>query len=86
MSCAEVGNHVRALDRRLMRDRIALNAALFYSSLPSFQPERRETLLDYQQRTAAGHPFLRGAFNLANRWVDGRLRRAVHAHFTPAEA
>ncbi|MEA2602088.1 MAG: anaerobic magnesium-protoporphyrin monomethyl ester cyclase [Acidobacteriota bacterium] len=86
MSCAEVGNHVRALDRRLMQDRIALNAALFYSSLHSFQPERRETLLDYQQRAAAGHPFFRGAFNLANRWVDRRLRRAVHAHFTPAQA
>jgi anaerobic magnesium-protoporphyrin IX monomethyl ester cyclase len=86
MSCAEVGNHVRALDRRLMQDRIALNAALFYASLSSFQPERRETLLDYQQRAAAGHPLLRGAFSLANRWVDGRLRKAVQGHFTPLEA
>lgn len=79
MSCADVGNHVRDLDRRLMRDRVALNAAVFYPYLLSFQPERREALLDFQSR-AAGHSLLERAFGWANRWVDGRLRRAVGAH------
>lgn len=79
MSCAEVGNHVRELDRRLMRGRVALNAAVFYPLLLSFQPERREALLDFQAR-AAGHSLLERTFGIANRWVDRRLRRAVVAH------
>ena len=33
MSCTEVGNHVRRLDQRLMRDQIALNATLFYTGM-----------------------------------------------------
>lgn len=86
MSSAEVGNHVRALDRRLMRERIALNAALFYPALLSFHPEQRDALLDFQQRTATGHPLLRRGFDLANRWVDGRLRRAVAEHFRVSPA
>jgi anaerobic magnesium-protoporphyrin IX monomethyl ester cyclase len=84
MSCAEVGNRVRELDRRLMRGRVALNAAVFYPLLLSFQPEQREALLDFQAR-AAGHSFLEGAFGLANRWVDRRLRRAVVAHLREME-
>lgn len=86
MSSAEVGNHVRALDRRLMQDRIALNAALFYPVLLSFHPDQRETFLDFQQRAATGHALLRKGFDLANRWVDGRLRRAVAEHFAGAES
>jgi hypothetical protein len=35
MSCAEESPHVRALDRRLMRDRVALNADVFYPALPA---------------------------------------------------
>ena len=89
MSCAEVGNHVRALDRRLMRDRVALNAALFYASMSAFRPEQRESLLDLQRRAVTNHPILEKGFNLANRWVDRRLRRAVRGHFAsgtcPAE-
>jgi anaerobic magnesium-protoporphyrin IX monomethyl ester cyclase len=84
MSCAEVGNHVRALDRRLMRDRVALNAALFYAALPAFHPEQREGLLDLQRRAVTSHPILEKGFDLANQWVDRRLRRAVRGHFAPA--
>lgn len=84
MSCAEVGNHVRALDRRLMRDRIALNAVLFYPALLSYRPQRRQALLDLQRRAVTGHPWLEKGFDLANRWVDVRLRRAVARHFAAA--
>jgi len=84
MSCAEVGNHVRALDRRLMQNRVALNAALFYASMPAFRPEQREGLLDLQRRAVTGHPLLAKGFDLANRWVDRRLRKAVRAHFPAA--
>ncbi len=86
MSCAEVGNHVRALDRRLMKNGITLNAALFYNARPAFQPEQREALLDLQRRAATRHPILEKGFDLANRWVDRRLRRAVRGHFAPVQA
>lgn len=77
MSCTEVGRHVRDLDRRLMRDRIALNATLFYPSLLAYTPDLRDPLLDFQQSAATGHPILERAFDLAHGWLDRRLERAV---------
>jgi anaerobic magnesium-protoporphyrin IX monomethyl ester cyclase len=77
MSCADVGRHVRALDRRLMHDRIALNAALFYPSLLAYTPELREPLLDWQQRAATGHRVVEGIFDRVHGWIDRRLTRAV---------
>jgi anaerobic magnesium-protoporphyrin IX monomethyl ester cyclase len=82
MSCTEVGRHVRDLDRRLMRDRIALNAALFYPSLLAYTPDLREPLLDFQQSAATGHPLLERAFDLAHGWLDRRLERAVRGCLT----
>jgi len=67
-----------------MRDRIALNAALFYSSMVAFRPEQREGLLDLQRQAVTGHPLLEKGFDLANRWVDRRLKKAVTAHFVLA--
>jgi radical SAM superfamily enzyme YgiQ (UPF0313 family) len=82
MSCADVSRHVRALDRRLMRDRIALNAAVFYPALLAFAPEHREPLLDFQQRVATRHPVLTTVFDAVHGWIGRRLRRAVREHFT----
>jgi anaerobic magnesium-protoporphyrin IX monomethyl ester cyclase len=79
MSCTEVGRHVRALDRRLMRDRVALNAAIFYPSLLAYTPDLRQPLLDFQRRAALGHPLLERSFDLAHRWIDRRLERSVRA-------
>ncbi|HYU30720.1 MAG TPA: radical SAM protein [Thermoanaerobaculia bacterium] len=81
MSCTEVGRHVRELDRRLMRDGIALNAALFYPSLLAYTPELREPLLAWQQRAATGHRLLERSFDLAHGWLDRRLERAVRVAF-----
>ena len=81
MSCAEVSPHVRALDRRLMRNRVALNAAVFYPALLAYAPEHREPLLTFQQRAASRHPILSGAFDLVHGWIGRRLGRAVKAHF-----
>jgi radical SAM superfamily enzyme YgiQ (UPF0313 family) len=81
MSCAEVGGHVRDLDRRLMRDRIALNAALFYPSLLAYTPDLREPLLDWQQRAVSRHPVLERGFDRLHGWIDRRLARAVRAAF-----
>jgi anaerobic magnesium-protoporphyrin IX monomethyl ester cyclase len=81
MSCSEVGRHVRELDRRLMRDRVALNAALFYPSLLAYTPDLREPLLTWQQRAATGHPLLEKTFDRAHGWLDRRLERAVRGVF-----
>jgi tRNA A37 methylthiotransferase MiaB len=77
MSCAEVGNHIRRLDQRLMRQRVALNATLFYAGTLGYRSEQREALLDFQQRVATRHPWIERVFDAANRWVDRRLRRDV---------
>ncbi len=84
MSCTEVGRHVRALDRRLMRDRVALNAAIFYPSLLAYTPDLREPLLDFQRRATLGHPLLERSFDLAHRWIDRRLERSVRALHLPS--
>ncbi len=86
MSCDEVGGHVRRLDRRLMANRVALNAVLFYAGMLNFDPVRREPLLDYQRRVAENHPLVRSAFDLAHRWLDRRLRRDVARHFAAPAA
>jgi radical SAM superfamily enzyme YgiQ (UPF0313 family) len=82
MSCADVGNHVRQLDRRLMAGRVALNAALFYQGMLGYDPTWRDALLDFQCRAAENHSLLRALFSLAHRWVDRRLRRDVERHFS----
>lgn len=86
MSCAEVSPHVRALDRRLMRDRVALNAAVFYPALLAFTPEHRDPLLAFQHRAATRHSLLAAAFDLVHGWIGRRLTRAVKAHFAPPVA
>jgi len=80
MSCSEVGNHVRALDKKLMRNKVALNAILFYGGMLAYRPEQRDILLDFQSR-AATRPGLEGLFNLANRLVDQQLAQEVERHF-----
>ena len=77
MSSADVGNHVRQLNRRLMDNRIALNAPMFYSGILGFDGAQREDLLDFQQAALRGHPLLGRGFDLANRWLDRHLARSI---------
>ncbi len=81
MSCDEVGNHVRSLDQRIMRNRVALNGALFYRGMLNYAPSQRDALLEHQQRVAEKHSLVRGIFDLVHHWVDRRLRRDVARHF-----
>lgn len=77
MSSAHVGNHVRTLNRRLMENRIALNAPMFYSGILGFHAAQREDLLAFQQQAATGHPLLKRGFDVANRWLDRHLERSI---------
>ena len=82
MSCDEVGEHLRRLDRRLMCDQVALNASIFYQGLLNFDPAGRDALLMLQERSTRRHPVLRRAADAANRWVDVRLERDVQRHLS----
>jgi hypothetical protein len=77
MSCAQVGNHVRALHRRLMSEGVSLNAALFYSGILRYRSEQRAALLAFQRDVARGSAPLRWLFDLGNAFVDARLQRDV---------
>lgn len=77
MSCEEAGNHVRALNDRVMREGVSLNAALFYPGILHYRPEQRPALLAYQRELALDSRLLRWLFDRANAWVDARLSRDV---------
>ncbi|OAI52183.1 hypothetical protein AYO44_16715 [Planctomycetaceae bacterium SCGC AG-212-F19] len=83
MGCDEVGNHVRRLDQRIMSNRLALNAVLFYAGMLHFDASQREGLLDFQQGVVTNHALVRSAFDVVHQWVDRRLRADVARHFAP---
>lgn len=80
MSSGEVGNHVRALNLRLMQNRVALNAPMFYSGMLGFAAAQREALLAFQARAAGEHPWLTRGMDMANRWLDKHLQRDMARH------
>lgn len=82
MSSADVGNHVRQLNQRLMENRIALNAPLFYTGMLAYHASQRDALLKFQSQTATCHPFMKRGFDTANRWLDRRLKRDVEQNKT----
>ena len=73
MSCADVGNHVRALDRRLMSNGVALNGVLFYRGMLGYEPAQRAGAAGIPTRIAGRHPL-----------VLRRLRLSSIAGWTPA--
>ncbi|HHI92676.1 MAG TPA: radical SAM protein [Gammaproteobacteria bacterium] len=73
MDCIEASNHIRNLNHRLMKERISLNAVLFYQGLMNFRNEDREALLNLQQNIAHKHPVNRAIFSLLHRIFDKKL-------------
>ncbi|MBI3299080.1 MAG: radical SAM protein [Elusimicrobia bacterium] len=79
MSCAGVGNHVRALARRVMEEELSLDAAMFYGGILAFKPSDRAALLAFQRRALQRHPWNRAVFDAVNAAVDRRLAADVAA-------
>jgi anaerobic magnesium-protoporphyrin IX monomethyl ester cyclase len=77
MSSIDVGNHVRQLNQRLMENRIALNAPLFYSGMLAYDASHRNALLKFQYQAATCHPFMKRGFDIANRLLDWRLKQDI---------
>ncbi len=73
MSSADVGRHVRRLNRELIENRVALNAATFYSGLLRYTASQRDALLDFQRASANDHRLLGRGFDLLHGWIDRRL-------------
>ena len=86
MSCTEVGDQVRDLGRRLMAERVSLNAAVFYPGLLGYDPADRAALLDFQRAAVGAGGPLAWLFDRAHRWVDRRLRADVARALRPEPA
>ena len=80
MSCADVGVQVRRLNRRLVDEKVSLDAALFYKSVLKFTPSLWEQLLDFQYRSQQ-RKWLRLVFDWIHFWVDWNLKRKVRRRF-----
>ncbi|MCQ1551051.1 MAG: radical SAM protein [Candidatus Accumulibacter phosphatis] len=85
MSSADVGRHVRRLNRALIENRVSLNAATFYAGLLRYSAAQRDALLDFQRASVNDHRLLGRGFDLLHGWIDRRLaedmarRKAIFA-------
>jgi anaerobic magnesium-protoporphyrin IX monomethyl ester cyclase len=77
MSSTEMGNHVRSLHRTLMREKVALHAALYHHRLLDYRPDERATLLEEQRQISVSTPLQSWLFDRLNAFVDKRLARDV---------
>lgn len=83
MDCRQATDHIRRLNRRLMQNKVTLNAVLFYSGLLSYLPDERDALLNLQQRVVQRHPVLRGMFSLLHKWLNRKLQKDIQQVFPP---
>lgn len=72
MSCVEVGEQLRNLDQRLMQNKVALNASLFFKNLLNFEPSLRKSLLDLQAR-ATHRPLFTKFVSALGKYMDRRM-------------
>jgi len=77
MSCTAAVNHVRALDRRLMQNEVALNAAMFYQGMLHYDDSQRSGLLAFQKQASRRRWISQAAFSAAHWWIDRQLRRDI---------
>jgi radical SAM superfamily enzyme YgiQ (UPF0313 family) len=75
MTSAEVGRHVRQLNRELIENRVSLNAATFYSGLLRYSASQRHALLEYQRASVNDHRLLSRGFDVLHGWMDRRLAK-----------
>lgn len=81
MDCVQASDHVRTLNQRLMKNKISLNAVIFYSGLLHYDSVDRQELLAFQKKIITRHPFLRYIFNLLNKGVNYKMRKDMRYCF-----
>lgn len=75
MSCLEAANLARTFEKRLMANKVSLNAIPFYDGLLEFDSSMREEMLDYQQNLILGHPLLEAGVDLLSNYFSKKLNR-----------
>jgi hypothetical protein len=74
MDAAEVTQHLDQFNETMMRDRISLEASIFYSAMPNYcRDTDREELLEFQIASTDAIPWLRGLL----RFVGARVQRGL---------
>jgi hypothetical protein len=56
---------------------VSLDASLYYRGLFRYNPADREAMLDFQKRAQENHPWLTKAFDLADRWMEKKLKADI---------
>jgi anaerobic magnesium-protoporphyrin IX monomethyl ester cyclase len=74
MSCGDVSMHASRLNHRLQKEKISLDASVFFHGLLEYEREDRNTLLDFQERTATSYPLVSSAFRIADKWMEKNLK------------
>jgi len=77
MNCHEAGDWSRWLTRELIRRKISLDAAVFYSSILFFDPKLRNDLLDLQARAWRNSPIAAFLFEGLHRFLSFCLKKDV---------
>lgn len=78
MSASQVGRRVRALQLRLMREKLSLNAFAFYSGMLGYNPEDREALLEFQASSVERFQALPKFFKIAVNFIEKRIQRDIN--------
>jgi anaerobic magnesium-protoporphyrin IX monomethyl ester cyclase len=81
MSCADVPEHLRALNAAMIEERVALEGGLFYGTQLEYRASDRAALLDFQHDLLADSPTLRalarGLHSVLGRRLRSDLRKAL---------
>jgi anaerobic magnesium-protoporphyrin IX monomethyl ester cyclase len=82
MTCSLAADYARRLTRRLMNDKVSLNATLFYQNILAYNVGLRSDLLDLQERAYKDSASLTGFLDKMHRVIDHRIHAQMRK--TPA--
>ena len=73
MTCSLAADYARRLTRRLMAEKVSLNATLFYQNMLAYEVGLRPGLLDLQTGAYKDSSVITGALDRVHRLIDHRL-------------
>jgi anaerobic magnesium-protoporphyrin IX monomethyl ester cyclase len=82
MTCSLAADYARRLTRRLMNDKVSLNATLFYQNILAYDVGLRNDLLDLQERAYKDSASVTGFLDKTHRLIDHRIHAQMRK--TPA--
>jgi hypothetical protein len=85
MSCKDVGNYVQKLSHRLIKEKVSLDATIYYRGIHLFDPAARDQLLEFQCQALQSNSWMNPLLKMTNRWIDKNLVRSVDRFFEQGE-